>query len=75
MKKITYRSLSSMEIGQQVKVYRLRDRVSNGVVSKLGKVGTVKEFKMTDGSGVGAVVEFEDKTSTWFFEDELKVVE
>ncbi|WP_310414567.1 cytochrome b6f subunit family protein, partial [Chamaesiphon sp. OTE_8_metabat_110] len=30
-----------MEIGQQVKVFRLRDRVSNGVVSKLGKVGTV----------------------------------
>jgi hypothetical protein len=64
-----------MEIGQQVKVYRLRDKVSNGVVSKLGKVGTVTEFKMTDGSGVGAVVTFEDKTSTWFFEDELKVVE
>jgi hypothetical protein len=29
---------------------------------------------MTDGSGVGAVVAFEDKTSTWFFEDELKAV-
>ena len=64
-----------MEIGQQVKVYRLRDKVSNGVVSKLGKIGTVTEFKMTDGSGVGAVVKFEDKTSTWFFEDELKVVD
>jgi hypothetical protein len=63
-----------MEIGQQVKVYRLRDRVSKDVVSKLGKVGTVTEFKMTDGSGVGAVVAFEDKTSTWFFEDELKAV-
>jgi hypothetical protein len=67
--------LSSMEIGQQVKVFRLRDRVSQDIVSKLGKVGVVKEFKMTDGSGVGAVVQFDDKTSTWFFEDELKVVE
>ncbi len=64
-----------MEIGQQVKVFRLRDRVSQGIVSKLGKVGVVKEFKMTDGSGVGAIVEFEDKTNTWFFEDELKVIE
>jgi Protein of unknown function (DUF2862) len=63
-----------MEIGQQVKVYRLRDRVSKDVIGKLGKVGTVKEFKMTDGSGVGAVVQFEDRTSTWFFEDELKAV-
>lgn len=62
-----------MEIGQQVKVYRLRDRVSNKVVGKLGQVGTIKEFRMTDGSGVGAVVEFPDRSATWFFEDELKV--
>jgi hypothetical protein len=66
---------AGMEIGQKVKVYRLRDKVSQDVVSKLGKVGTIKEFKMTDGSGVGAVVAFDDRTSTWFFEDELKLVD
>jgi hypothetical protein len=64
-----------MEIGQKVKVYRLRDRVSPVIVSKLGKVGTIKDFKMTDGSGVGIVVQFDDNSSTWFFEDELKPVE
>ena len=64
-----------MEIGQKVKVYRLRDRVSPVVVSKLGKVGTIKDFKMTDGSGVGVVVQFDDSSATWFFEDELKPVE
>jgi hypothetical protein len=64
-----------MEIGQQVKVYRLRDRVANNIVGKLGKIGTVKEFKMTDGSGVGVVVAFDDNTSTWFFEDEVKTVD
>lgn len=63
-----------MEIGQKVKVYRLRDRVSADIVGKLGKVGTIKNFKMTDGSGVGAIVEFEDKSTSWFFEDELKSV-
>jgi len=61
-----------MEIGQQVKVYRLRDRVAPGIVSKLGKVGIIKDFRMTDGSGVGVIVEFEDKSATWFFEDEIK---
>ena len=64
-----------MEIGQKVKVYRLRDRVSPVIVSKLGKSGTIKDFRMTDGSGVGIVVQFDDKSATWFFEDELKVVE
>ncbi|MBD1878295.1 DUF2862 domain-containing protein [Coleofasciculus sp. FACHB-64] len=61
-----------MEIGQKVKVYRLRDRVSPAVVNKLGKVGTIKGYKMTDGSGVGVVVQFDDNSTTWFFEDELK---
>ncbi|ACK69686.1 cytochrome b6-f complex subunit PetP [Gloeothece citriformis PCC 7424] len=64
-----------MEIGQKVKIYRLRDRVSKGIVDKLGKVGIIKDFKMTDGSGVGALVQFEDRSATWFFEDELKPVE
>lgn len=63
-----------MEIGQKVKVYRIRDKVSKNVADKLGKVGTVKEYKMTDGSGVGVVVKFDDKTTTWFFEDELKPI-
>jgi hypothetical protein len=62
-----------MDIGQKVKVYRLRDRVSDKIVGKLGQVGTITNYKMTDGSGVGAVVEFGDKSSSWFFEDELKV--
>ncbi|MBW4575396.1 MAG: DUF2862 domain-containing protein [Aphanothece sp. CMT-3BRIN-NPC111] len=64
-----------MEIGQKVKVYRLRDRVSPVLVNKLGQIGTIKDFRMTDGSGVGVVVQFDDKSTTWFFEDELKSVE
>jgi hypothetical protein len=63
-----------MDIGQKVKVCRLRDRVSTEIVAKLGKIGTVTGFKMTDGSGIGAVVKFDDQTATWFFEDELKTV-
>jgi hypothetical protein len=63
-----------MEIGQKVKVFRIKDRVNGSVASKLGKVGTVKEYKMTDGSGVGVVVLFDDRSSSWFFEDEIKPV-
>ncbi|MEM8637516.1 MAG: DUF2862 domain-containing protein [Cyanobacteria bacterium P01_G01_bin.54] len=63
-----------MDIGQKVQVYRIKDRVGRDVADKLGKVGTVTGFKMTDGSGIGAVVEFEDKSATWFFADELRTV-
>jgi hypothetical protein len=66
-------SNNKMEIGQTVRIRRLRDRVSNKVIDKLGKSGVVRDFKLTDGSGVGVLVQFEDQFSTWFFEDEVEV--
>ncbi|RUT04686.1 cytochrome b6 [Dulcicalothrix desertica PCC 7102] len=63
-----------MEIGQRVKIYRLRDRVSAATAAKLGQTGLIQGYKITDGMGVGVVVLFDDNYSTWFFEDELKVV-
>jgi hypothetical protein len=62
----------ALEIGQKVKVCRIKDRVSNDVADRLGKVGTITQYKMVDGSDVGVVVEFSDRFTTWFFEDELK---
>ncbi|MBW4627172.1 MAG: DUF2862 domain-containing protein [Brasilonema octagenarum HA4186-MV1] len=62
-----------MEIGQKVKVVRLRDRVSAPIVKRLGQVGIIQGYKMTDSSGVGIMVKFEDNFTTWFFEDELKL--
>ena len=64
--------VAEMEIGDKVRVRRLRDRVAEEVVSRLGKVGTVCGYKMVDGNGLGRLVEFDDKYSTWFFEDELE---
>ncbi len=62
----------ALDVGQKVKVVRVRDRVSDAVAKRLGQEGMVTQFKMVDGSGVGLVVEFADKFSSWFFEDELK---
>jgi Protein of unknown function (DUF2862) len=64
-----------MEIGQKVRVCRIRDRVNKDVSTLLGKMGVIKGFVMTDGSGIGAVVMFEDQSITWFFEDELEPVQ
>lgn len=61
-----------MEVGQKVRLCRLRDRAPKGVVDHLGQIGVIQGFKMVDGSDVGVVVLFDDKYSTWFFEDELK---
>lgn len=61
-----------MEIGQKVRVCRIRDRVSKDVGSKLGQVGIVQDYKMTDGSSIGVVVRFDDDAKVWFFDDELE---
>jgi hypothetical protein len=63
-----------MEIGQKVKVVRLRDRVSTAIANKLGKTGIIEGYKVTDGMGIGVVVKFDDNFSTWFFDDEIKAV-
>ncbi len=65
----------AIEVGQKVKVRRLRDRMPANIVSKLkaNPIGTVDSFRMVDGSGVGLVVKF-DGFATWFFEDELEAV-
>jgi hypothetical protein len=67
-----------MEVGQKVKVRRLRDRlsVSKQTIDKIKQnpVGTITGYKMVDGSGVGVIVKFDNRFSTWFFEDELESV-
>ena len=61
-----------MDIGQKVKVIRLRDRVSSNIAQKLGEIGIIEGYKVTDGRGIGVVVKFDDNSSTWFFEDEIR---
>jgi Protein of unknown function (DUF2862) len=63
-----------MEIGQKVKVFRLRDRVSPPIAKRLGQVGIIQAYKIIDG-GIGVVVQFDDDFSTWFFEEEVKPVQ
>jgi hypothetical protein len=61
-----------MDIGQKVRVRRLRDRTSQEVISRLGKTGIIEEYKVVDGMGIGLIVKFDDSFATWFFEDELE---
>ncbi len=65
-----------LEIGQRVQVRRMRDRVAKELAARLGKTGIVKDLKVLDGNNIGALITFEaDDYTTWFFEDELRVVE
>jgi Protein of unknown function (DUF2862) len=63
-----------MNIGQKVRVRKIRDVVEANIGRRLGEVGTVAGSKIVDGSDIGVVVVFDDKTSAWFFEEELELL-
>ena len=62
-------------IGSRVKVNldRVRDRIPTSLLKLLNEDprGTVKEYKMTDGMGIGLVLELSDATTSWIFNEEV----
>ena len=38
---------------------------------KADPTGTVKDFRVTDGKGIGVVVQLAGGATTWFFDDEI----
>ncbi|GAB4218522.1 MAG: hypothetical protein OHK0012_28040 [Synechococcales cyanobacterium] len=61
-----------INVGDKVKVKAISDRGSAQSPTKVGSVGVVREFRVVDGSSVGYVVDFPDKTAQWFFASELE---
>ncbi len=64
---------NAVQIGSRVRITRVRDRIPAELVQTLQSdaTGTVRDFKMTDGNGIGVVVELSDGSSGWFFDDEI----
>ncbi len=67
--------LNITRIGSRIKIDldRVRDRIPEKLIVKLSTDprGTVLDYKMTDGGGVGVVVKFNDGSKSWFFENEF----
>jgi hypothetical protein len=66
-------SQAAITIGSKVRVTRVRDRIPADLVAalKADATGTVKDFRVTDGKGVGVVVELNAGGTSWFFDDEI----
>jgi len=64
---------AAITIGSKVRVTRVRDRIPADLVAalKADATGTVRDFKVTDGKGIGVVVELANGSKTWFFDDEI----
>ena len=57
----------------RVQVDQVRDRIPGNLLNKLkaNPRGKVLDYKMTDGTDIGLVLELSDGTTSWFFNDEI----
>ena len=62
-------------IGSNVKVQvdQVRDRIPKDLLKKLkdNPRGRVVDYKMTDGTDIGLVLELSDGSTSWFFNQEI----
>ncbi len=68
-------AVTNLRIGSKIRVDfdKLRDRIPGALKKKLlqDPRGTLVNYKMTDGKGIGVVMELSDGSTSWFFEDEI----
>ena len=71
--------LDLVKIGSPVNinVNLSKDRLSSKTLNAIKDSSSfkVKDFRLTDGKGVGVVVEFSNGEEEWFFENEIEILD
>ena len=64
---------SSVNINVNLSKDRLSSKTINAI--KTSSSFKVKDFRLTDGKGVGVIVEFPNGEEEWFFENEIEILD
>jgi len=71
--------LDKTKIGNsvQVNLNLSKDRLTKDIVDaiKVSSIGVIKEFRITDGKGIGVVLRLSNGKEQWFFEDEIDILD
>tara|TARA_B100000963_G_C22332774_1_gene539407 strand:+ start:19 stop:405 length:387 start_codon:yes stop_codon:yes gene_type:complete len=71
--------LDLVKIGSPVNinVNLSKDRLSSKTLNAINKSSSfkVKDFRLTDGKGVGVIVELSNGEEEWFFENEIEILD
>ena len=71
--------LDKAKIGNSVKVNLdlTKDRLNNEIIDALNasSICKINDFKITDGKGIGLVLELSNGKEHWFFEDEIDLLD
>ena len=71
--------LNETKIGDlvQVNIELSKDRLTKEIIDtiNISSVGKIIEFRITDGKGIGVVLELSNGKEQWFFEDEIDLLD
>ena len=71
--------LDKVKIGNsvQVNLELSKDRLTKETIDaiNLSSLGKISDFRITDGKGIGVVLQLSNGTEQWFFEDEIDLLD
>ena len=71
--------LDKAKIGNlvQVNLELSKDRLTKQIIDviKGSSIGEIKDFKITDGKGIGVVLQLSNGKEQWFFENEIDLID
>ena len=71
--------LDKVKIGNfvQVNIELSKDRLTKEVINaiKVSSVCKISDFRITDGKGIGVVLQLSNGQEQWFFEDEIELLD
>ena len=71
--------LDNAKIGNsvQVNLELSKDRLTKEIIDtiKVSSVGKINDFRITDGKGIGVVLQLSNGKEQWFFEDEIELLD
>ena len=71
--------LDLVKIGSlvNINVNLSKDRLSSNTLNAIKESSSfkVKDFRLTDGKGVGVIVEFSNGEEEWFFDNEIEILD
>ena len=61
----------------QVNLELSKDRLNKKTIEaiKVSSVGKISDFRITDGKGIGVILELSNGEEQWFFEDEIDLLD
>ena len=71
--------LDKTKIGDsvQIKLELSKDRLTKEIVDaiKVSSVAKISDFRITDGKGIGVILQLSNGKEQWFFEDEIDLLD